>query len=86
MSMNFDAAIGPIEAPNSSTSTGWEDVLIIGGWRVEPYKNQLTCDDQIHRLQPRLTDLLVYLFENRSCIVSRDEILNLYFGRNAAFE
>jgi DNA-binding winged helix-turn-helix (wHTH) protein len=75
MSVNFDTDTNTLDAPSFLAPVGRGDVLIVGGWRVEPDKNQLTRGYQIRSLQPRLMDLLVYLFEHRSRVVSRDEIL-----------
>lgn len=60
---------------NQRDDTAARTVWQACAWRIEPLRHRIVGAGLTRRLQPRQMDLLIYLIENRSRFVSRDEIL-----------
>ena len=48
----------------------------IAGWHVDPSTCQISQDEEITRLEPKVMDLLVYMAEHPGEVLSRDELLD----------
>ncbi|ECA3795211.1 CadC family transcriptional regulator [Salmonella enterica subsp. enterica] len=57
-------------------------VIRIGDWLVTPSVNQISCQDCILTLEPRLIDLLMYFAQHPGRVLSRDEIIDNIWIRN----
>jgi len=53
------------------------------GWQLRPQRGELWTDDgQVHRLQPRVMAVLMLLWRQKNCTVSRQELLaEIWQGR-----
>src|SRR5215469_9627319 len=53
------------------------DDFQIGSWLVEPSLNSVTCDGKIHRLEPKMMEVLVYLAQNQRVVVSKEQLMRV---------
>lgn len=60
---------------DASESQSGVSIYKIGGWSLSAHSNQLAKDGCSVELEYRLTNLLVYLLENRDRVLSKDDIL-----------
>ncbi len=61
--------------PDVSEGQSSSAIYAIGKWSLNAHSNQLSKDGQSVELEYRLTNLLVFLLENRDRVLSKDEIL-----------
>src|SRR5215469_3875129 len=53
------------------------DDFQIGSWLVEPSLNSVTCDGKVHRLEPKMMEVLVYLAQNQRAMVSKEQLMRV---------
>jgi DNA-binding winged helix-turn-helix (wHTH) protein/Tol biopolymer transport system component len=53
------------------------DDFRIGSWLVEPSLNSVTCDGKVHRLEPKMMEVLVYLAQNQRVVVSKEQLMRV---------
>lgn len=60
---------------NDSAAPGASALYRIGLWTLNTHTNQLLQDDRVVELEYRLTNLLVFLLQNKDRVLAKDEIL-----------
>jgi len=60
-------------------------VAVIGKYNFHLNRQLLTCDGEERKLSFRESELLKLLYENRSAIIDRKDILNLLWGNDSFF-
>ena len=53
------------------------DDFRIGSWLVEPSLNSVTCNGKVHRLEPKMMEVLVYLAQNQRVVVSKEQLMRV---------
>jgi TolB-like protein/DNA-binding winged helix-turn-helix (wHTH) protein/tetratricopeptide (TPR) repeat protein len=53
------------------------DGFRIGSWLVEPSLNSVTCDGKVHRLEPKMMEVLVCLAQNQRVVVSKEQLMRV---------
>src|SRR5215469_16927890 len=53
------------------------DDFRIGSWLVEPSLNSVTCDGKVHRLEPKMMEVLVCLAQNQRVMVSKEQLMRV---------
>ncbi len=64
------------EPKTSSAGETWQ----VGGCRVDPAANRVSCDARRVHLEPRSMEVLVHLIENAGQVVSRDRLQTAIWG------
>lgn len=64
-----------IESEASENHASSSSIYKIGDWLLTAHSNQLTKDGRAVELEYRLTNLLVFLLENKDRVLTKDEIL-----------
>lgn len=55
----------------------------LGGWRVEPARNQIRAGSEIRELEPKVMKLLVYFSQQAGKVVSREALIeHVWHGRH----
>ncbi len=61
--------------------------FLLGPWKVEPMRGVVSgANDETHHLEPKAMDVFVCLAEHANEVVTRDQLLDVAWGGNTAFD